>query len=134
MMLRFEPTVDLQVWTQAEGTLHLRSLDCEIRGTHLLRESFGLELAGTLSPHRRGNDTELRGRAELKVRVDVPPPLKLIPESVLESSGRAFLKGILLTIKYRLERQLIQDYRRWVKANPAQLSTPLAMSVGSSAS
>ncbi len=134
MMLRLEPTVDLQVWTQAEGTLYLRSLDCQIRGTQFLGESFGLELAGTLSPHPRGNDTELRGRAELKVRVDVPPPLKLIPESVLENSGRAFLKGILLTIKYRLERQLLQDYRRWVKANPAQPNTPLAMSVGSSAS
>ncbi len=75
-----------------------------------------------------------RGRAELKVQVDVPPPLKLLPEPVLERSGRAFLSGILLTIKYRLERQLVQDYRRWVKANPERPSSPLAMPVGNPAS
>ncbi len=130
MMLKLEPTVDLQVWTLAEGTLQLRSLDCEIRGAEFLRESFRLELAGTLSPHRRGSATELRGRADLKVQVDVPPPLKLLPEPVLERSGQAFLSGILLTIKYRLERQLVQDYRRWVKANPERPSSPLAMPVG----
>ena len=129
MMLRLEPKVDLQVWTEAEGTLYLKALDCEIRGAQFLQESFGLELAGTLSPHRRGSNTELRGKADLKVEVEVPPPLKLIPESVLESSGRAFLKGILLTIKYRLERQLVQDYHRWVKAKPAQPNRPLAMSL-----
>ncbi len=129
MMLRLEPKVDLQVWTEAEGTLYLKALDCEIRGAQFLQESFGLELAGTLSPHRRGSETELSGKADLKVQVEVPPPLKLIPESVLESSGRAFLKGILLTIKYRLERQLVQDYHRWVKAKPAQPNRPLAMSL-----
>ena len=42
--------VDLQVWTEAEGTLHLRSLDCEIRGAQFLQQSFALELTGTLAP------------------------------------------------------------------------------------
>ncbi len=134
MMLRLEPTVDLQVWTEAEGTLYLKALDCEIRGAQFLRQSFGLELAGTLSPHRRVSETELSGKADLKVQVEVPPPLKLIPEPVLESSGRAFLKGILLTIKYRLERQLVQDYRRWVKANSAQPNSLSSVSLESLAS
>jgi hypothetical protein len=134
MMLRLEPIVDLQVWTQAEGTLHLRSLDCQIRGAEFLPQSFALELAGILSPHRQGRTTELRGKADLKVRVDVPPPLKLLPDPVLEQSGRAFLNGILLTIKYRLERQLVQDYQRWVKAKLAQPKTHLTMPVGSLAS
>ena len=134
MMLRLEPKVDLQVWTEAEGTLYLKALDCEIQGAQFLQESFGLELAGTLSPHRRGSETALSGKADLKVQVEVPPPLRLIPESVLESSGRAFLKGILLTIKYRLERQLVQDYRRWVKEKPTQPNRPLSMSLNSQAS
>ena len=134
MMLRLEPTVDLQVWTPSEGTLHLRSLDYEIRGAQFLPQSFGLELAGTLSPHRQGSATKLRGRAELKVQVDVPPPLTLLPEPVLERSGQAFLNGILLTIKYRLERQLVQDYRHWVKAHSAQPSPSLAKPVGNPAS
>ena len=71
------------------------------------------------------------GQADLKVQVDVPLPLKLLPEPVLERSGQAFLNGILLTIKYRLERQLVQDYRRWVKAKPAGLMSPLAIPVES---
>ncbi len=134
MMLRLEPTVDLHVWTEAKGTLHLRAVDCEIRGTQFLKDSFYLELAGILSPHRRGSDTELSGKADLKVQIEIPPPLKLIPESVLESSGRAFLKGILLTIKYRLERQLVQDYRRWVQAKSTQTNSFPSMSLEGSAS
>ena len=134
MMLRLEPTVDLQVWTEAKGILYLKALDCEIRGVQFLKDSFSLELAGTLLPCTRGSNTELSGKADLKIQVEVPPPLKVIPESVLESSGRAFLKGILLTMKYRLERQLVQDYRRWVKANLAQLNSLPSMSLESSAS
>ncbi len=127
IMLSIQPIVDLKVWTQAEGVLHLRSLECKIRGAEFLPQSFSLELAGTLSPHRRETITELRGRADLKVQVEVPSPLKLLPEPVLERSGRTFLNGILLTIKYRLERQLVQDYRRWVKANQTGLLSPLVM-------
>ncbi len=134
MMLRLEPTVDLQVWIQDEGTLHLRSLDCEIRGGDFLPQSFRLELAGTLSPHRLLTTTELRGKVDLKVQVDVPLPLKLIPEPVLSSSGRAFLNGILLTIKYRLERQLVQDYRRWVQGNLGGLMSTGAIPGGNPAS
>jgi hypothetical protein len=134
MALRIEPTVDLQVWTQADGMLHLRSLDCEIPGGAFLPQSFRLELVGTLSPHRHGMTTELQGRADLTVQVDVPPALKLLPDSILERAGRGFLDGILLTIKYRLERQLVQDYHRWVKANPARPTSLLAIPAGSLAS
>jgi hypothetical protein len=134
MMLRLEPIVDLQVWTQGEGTLHLRSLDCQIRGAQFLEQSFRLELSGILLSQRRGSTTELGGKADLNIKVDVPPPLKLLPDSVLEQSGRAFLNGILSTIKYRLERQLIRDYQRWVKAKLAQPKTHLTMPVGSLAS
>ena len=134
MMLRLEPTVDLQVWTEAEGTLHLKALDCDIKGAQFLKDSFSLELAGILSPQRRRSNTELSGKADLKVQVEVPSPLKLIPESVLASSGKAFLKGILLTIKYRLESQLIQDYRRWVRAKSTQPHSLPSLSLEGSAS
>ncbi|MDJ0676796.1 MAG: DUF1997 domain-containing protein [Calothrix sp. MO_167.B42] len=127
MMFRLEPIVDLQVWTQPEGVLKLRSLNCEIPGMEFLSQSFRLELAGNLSSHHLLTTTELQGKADLKVQVDVPPALKLIPEAVLEKSGKAFLNSILLTIKYRLERQLVQDYRRWVKGNSTGLMSPLAI-------
>ncbi len=117
MMLRFEPIAELQVWTTPDGTLQLRSLNCEIRGAERLNQSFNLELSGTLAPHRRETTTELLGKADLTVQVEIPPALKLVPEKVLKTTGKAFLNGILLTIKSRLESQLVQEYRRWVRAN-----------------
>lgn len=126
MMLRFEPVADLQVWTQSDGTLQLRSLNCEIRNAEALNQSFKLELVGTLTPYRQGTTTELRGKADLTVQVGIPAPLKLIPESVLKTSGEAFLNSILLTIKSRLERQLVQDYRHWARANQTTQISSLA--------
>ncbi|MDV3352045.1 DUF1997 domain-containing protein [Leptothoe sp. ISB3NOV94-8A] len=134
MMLRFEPIADLQVWTNPDGTLQLRSLNCEIRGAERLNQSFHLELSGKLQPQRQKTITELIGKADLMVQVEIPPTLKLFPEQVLQTTGKAFLNGILLTIKSRLERQLVQDYRRWVRANQDSQISPLATSVGSLAS
>ncbi len=64
----------------------------------------------------------------------MPPPLKLLPEPILNNSGQGFLNGILLTIKYRLERQLLKDYRRWVEAKLAEPEAPLPIPVGNPAS
>ncbi|ESA33842.1 hypothetical protein N836_19890 [Leptolyngbya sp. Heron Island J] len=133
MMLRFEPVAELQVWTNSDGALQLRSLNCEIRGAEHLNRSFNLDLSGTLAPHRQERTTELLGKADLKVQLEIPPALQLVPEQILKTTGKAFLNGILLTIKSRLERQLIQDYRHWVGANQAG-QTSLASSVGSLAS
>ncbi|MEM7063460.1 MAG: DUF1997 domain-containing protein [Cyanobacteria bacterium P01_B01_bin.77] len=131
MMLRFEPITELQVWINPDGTLRLRSLNCEIRGAERLNRSFNLELSGTLVPHRQETTTELLGKADLIVQVETPPALKLVPEQVLKTTGKAFLNGILLTIKSRLENQLVQDYRRWVRANQDSQVAPLATSVRS---
>ncbi len=129
MMLRFQPVADLQVCTQSDGTLKLRSLNCEIRNAKVLNQSFKLELVGTLTPYRRGTTTELRGKADLTVQVGIPSPLKLVPEPVLKTSGEAFLNSILLTIKSRLERKLVQDYSRWVGEQPTHQISPLTTSV-----
>ena len=131
MMLHIQPMVDLKVWTQGDGVLHLRSLDCKIQGAEFLARSFHLELAGTLSPYRRETTTELRGKADLKVQVEVPPALRLLPKPVLDSSAKTFLDGILLTIKHRLEHQLLRDYYNWVKANQTSLISPRVMQMES---
>lgn len=131
MMLRFEPIAELQVWINPDGTLRLRSLNCEIRGAERLNRSFNLELSGILVPHRQETTTELLGKADLIVQVETPPALKLVPEQVLQTTGKAFLNGILLTIKSRLENQLVQDYRRWVRVSQDSQVAPLATSAGS---
>mgnify|MGYP001798323226 CR=1 FL=1 len=131
MMLRFEPVAELQVWINPDGALRLRSLNCEIRGAERLNRSFNLELSGTLVPHRQETNTELLGKADLIVQEETTPALKLVPEQVLQTTGKAFLNGILLAIKSRLESQLVQDYRRWVRANQDSQVAPLATSAKS---
>jgi hypothetical protein len=39
---------------------------------------------------------------------------------MLDRTGKTFLSGILTTIKYRIERQLVEDYRAWVAASRRQ--------------
>ena len=113
MMLRFQPLAELEVRAQDDGSIHLKSEKCEVEGAEFLQDSLSLQLTGKLSPQRVGPTTELVGHADLSVEVDVPPPLELVPDPVLQRTGTAFLNGILLTIKRRLERQLVRDYRRW---------------------
>ncbi|MFQ4145477.1 DUF1997 domain-containing protein [Chlorogloeopsis sp. ULAP02] len=115
MMFSFKPIVDLQVLAQADGTIHLRSLACEIHGVEYLQKSFKFNLTGNLSPESRGSATLLKGRADLIVQVELPPALLLTPKSILETAGNTFLNGILLTMKHRLERQLVRDYQAWAK-------------------
>ncbi|EKU96224.1 Protein of unknown function (DUF1997) [Leptolyngbya sp. PCC 7375] len=78
MMLRFEPIAELQVWTNSNGTLQLRSLNCEIRGAERLNQSFHLELSGTLKPQRQETITELIGKADLMVQVEIPPTTTVV--------------------------------------------------------
>jgi len=116
MMLSIQPTVDMQVWTEANGTFHLKSVGTEIRGNQYINQRFHLELQGRLYPVQQGEHTSLEGKADLMVQVELPPPLQLTPKGVLERTGNSLLNGILLTIKQRLMHQLVQDYRQWVQS------------------
>lgn len=120
LMLSIQPTVDLQVWTEANGTLHLRSIGCEIRGVEYVNERFHLNLSGQLAPVQRGTSTILTGQANLKVSVDIPPALWLTPKTLLEATGNGLLKSVLLTVKQRLSHHLLSDYYRWAAAQTQQ--------------
>lgn len=122
MMLSIQPTVDMQVWTEANGTFHLKSVGTEIRGNQYINQRFHLELRGRLYPVQQGDRTSLEGKADLMVQVELPPPLQLTPRVVLEGTGNSLLNGILLTIKQRLMHQLVQDYRQWAQS-PETVST-----------
>ncbi|MGA1474649.1 MAG: DUF1997 domain-containing protein, partial [Prochlorothrix sp.] len=88
----------------------------ELRGLEAFNSAFNLELTGYLAPHRTGNTTQLRGRADLLVQVDLPPSLVFMSRTLVQSTGNALLKSILTTMRHRLERQLCQDYYTWAKA------------------
>lgn len=113
MMFRLQPTVDLRVWAKADGTIHLASVGCEIRGVDYINQRFALDLVGKLTPCVVNGTTYLKGKADLSVQVDVPSPLDLTPKPILERTGNALLRSILVTIKQRLVQQLLLDYRRW---------------------
>jgi Protein of unknown function (DUF1997) len=108
-----QPTVFLRVWVDADGTVHVVSTRCEIRGIDYIDRRFSLKLEGLLSPVDRGGNIYLQGRADLEVQVDLPPPLGFTPAPILEAAGNGLLKSILSTFKQRLMHQLLVDYVTW---------------------
>lgn len=117
MSLSIQPTVDMRVWADAEGTIYLRSLACEIRGFEYINQRFALNLKGYLSPVSSDHGTMLQGKADLEVQVDIPQPFSLTPKNILEATGNGLLKSVLLTIKQRLLHHLLADYRHWVASH-----------------
>lgn len=113
LMLTIQPTVDLRVWASANGTIHLRSEGCEIRGVEYINQRFALNLVGILEPQQINGITHLKGKADLEVKVELPPPLWLTPQPILETTGNGLLKSVLMTIKQRLTHQLLADYHQW---------------------
>ncbi len=120
MMLSLQPTVDMRVWAESDGVVRLQSVRCEIRGVEYINQRFSLNLTGHLQVINQvvndQKETRLRGKADLEVLVDLPPPLWFTPKSILETTGNGLLKSVLLTIKQRLIYQLLLDYRTWAIA------------------
>lgn len=113
MMVSLQPIVDLRVWAESDGTVHLRSVRCEIRGIEYINQRFSLQLVGKLQPRQLHQTTYLVGKADLEVAVEIPPPLAFTPKPILEATGNGLLKSVLLTIKQRLMHQLLLDYQEW---------------------
>jgi len=114
MSLSIQPTVDLRIWPESNGTIRLRSLSCEILGLEYINQRFNLNLQGHLSLHELNNVTSLEGKADLEVLVEIPPPFCFTPQPILEAAGNGLLKSVLMSIKQRLLHQLLADYRLWV--------------------
>lgn len=126
MTINIQPTVDLKVWAESNGTINLQSVACEIRGVEYINQRFALNLKGHLSPCQHNGGTGLKGRADLEVQVELPPLFLLTPKLILEATGNSLLKSVLLTIKQRLLHQLLVDYRRWVSAQTEETSSAQA--------
>jgi len=113
MSLSIQPTVDMRVWAESNGTVYLRSVNCEILGFEYFNQRFSLNLKGYLAPYQAANSTYLQGKVDLAVTVDIPYPLCLTPQPILSATGNSLLKSVLLTIKQRLLHHLLADYRQW---------------------
>jgi Protein of unknown function (DUF1997) len=121
LMLSLQPTVDIQILATADGAIALESIACEILGIEYINQRFSLKLFGQLIPCLVDGVTHLKGKADLIVQVDVPPPLLFTPTPILEAAGNGLLRSVLLTIKQRLMHQLLQDYRQWALTQVWQL-------------
>jgi hypothetical protein len=116
MMLHIQPIVDMQLWAESNGTIHLRSVACELKGIETINQHFELNLAGMLHPERLRGTTYLKGRADLQVKLILPPSFWMTPKPLIEATGNGLLRSVLMTIKQRLMHQLLADYRRWAIA------------------
>jgi Protein of unknown function (DUF1997) len=125
-----QPTVEMQVWSEADGTLHIQSTGCEIRGIDYINQRFHLDLVGKLIPTAAVGKAHLCGLAELAVQVDLPPALMFTPRPILEAAGNSLLKSVLLTVKQRLSHQLLIDYSQWAQAESDQYSEQVIPSSG----
>ncbi|WP_019499638.1 DUF1997 domain-containing protein [Pseudanabaena sp. PCC 6802] len=116
LQVTIQPTVDLDVWADPDGTVHMRSMRTQIRGTDWIDRRFALKLAGKIAPQvDRHSRTRLVGRVELKVNVELPPIFFMTPAVVLEATGNSLLRSVLLTMKRRLVQRLVADYLDWAK-------------------
>lgn len=120
----FQPTVVLKVWSGASGTVYLRSQSCEIKGIEYINNRFSINIQGKLSPQQSQGITYLQGKADLEVKVELPPPLWLTPHHLLEMAGNGLLRSVLFRIKQKLLTHLIGDYYQWVESNTAIQSPP----------
>ncbi|TVP63263.1 MAG: DUF1997 domain-containing protein [Nodularia sp. (in: Bacteria)] len=120
LALSIQPTVDLRIWAESNGTINLRSLGCKILGFEYINQRFALNLQGHLSLHQLNSVTSLQGRADLEVKVDLPPPFSFTPKAILEATGNGLLKSVLITVKQRLLNQLLTDYRCWVTSQMSE--------------
>ncbi|MEG3857775.1 DUF1997 domain-containing protein [Microcoleus sp. herbarium12] len=125
MMLSIQPTVDMRVWAQSDGTIELESVGCEILGVDYINDRFALNLKGQLAAHQKGPITYLKGKADLEVQVELPPPFWLTPKPILEATGNGLLKSVLLGVKQRLMYQLLLDYRRWASSETEVISSDI---------
>jgi hypothetical protein len=113
LSFNLQPTVYLRVWAEADGTVHLHSTDCEIRGIDYINQRFTLNLIGKLSPQEHQGQTYLQGRADLNMQITLPPPLWFTPKPIMEAAGNGLLKSVLVTVKQKLMHQLLSDYVKW---------------------
>jgi hypothetical protein len=116
MMLHIQPVVDMQLWAESNGIIHLRSVGCELKGIETINQHFQLNLSGQLYPQRQRGATYLKGQADLQVKLMLPPSFWMTPKPLVEATGNGLLRSVLMTIKQRLMHQLLTDYRRWAIA------------------
>lgn len=127
LMLKIRPVVDLKIDVSQPGLLRVRAVDCWIKGNETINEQFSLELSGFLTLEDQDGFAQLNGEAKLAIAVGLPPVLQMTPMSLIEATGNQILRGILSTMKQRLNRQLAADYEQWSREQATDTQPQLAL-------
>ena len=111
LMLTLEPVADVQIYPNDVGEVVIYSDSCRLRQQAALNRRFSFKLQGWLAA--RPDNSGVLGNAELDISIDLPAAFQLTPKPLLESTGNTIANSILSTIKQRLQRRLIHEYRGW---------------------
>ncbi len=122
--LSLQPICDIKVWIE-DDTVRLTSNQCYLEGHESFNQKFSLNLQGYLVVQATANGQKLRGQANLGVGVDLPQAMRLTPQPLLERGGNGLLNGILIALKQRMMRQLIQNYCAWASSDTSAQVTSL---------
>lgn len=114
-LYQFQPIVTLKIWCDRHHTVHLKSVDYQLRGLEAFMSGFKLTLEGTLKPVHHQDHLALQGRADLAVKLELPPPLWFTPKALLQNTGDRLLREVLQRIKKQILQQLIRNYQIWAQ-------------------
>ncbi|CAN6206199.1 unnamed protein product [Urochloa humidicola] len=131
LLLTVRPVVVMQLRHRAGG-LDLRVTEWELRG--LDRDhaptSFDLGVSGSLYADRslrgRRAGCRMRGHLEIAVTVVLPPPLRLVPESVLRGVAESVLSRLAEMMKRDVDVGLIADFQRFRREKAAAAAASMA--------
>lgn len=118
--LQVRPIVRLRIQTPQPGEVRLQAIGCRIEGNDWINDHFDLAFEGSLLPLWISSEPSpqviLQGRAQLQVRLELPPLLALTPPPLVETVGTTIVKGVLMTIRHSLSRQLPHSFQVFVRS------------------
>ncbi|CAL5084241.1 unnamed protein product [Urochloa decumbens] len=123
LLLTVRPVVVMELRHRASG-LDLRVTDWELRGLDRdhAPSSFDLGVSGSLYADRsRGHRAgcRMRGHLEIAITVVLPPPLRLVPESVLRGVTESVLSRLAEKMKRDVDVGLNADFQRFRREKAA---------------
>ncbi|CAD6222911.1 unnamed protein product [Miscanthus lutarioriparius] len=123
LLLTVRPVVVMQLRHRAGG-LDLRVTEWELRGLDVsyAPSSFDLGVSGSLYADRsrsRSHGCRMRGHLKIAITCVLPPPLRLVPESVLRGVAESVLSRLAEKMKRDVDVGLIADFRRFHREKAA---------------
>ncbi|CAN6206197.1 unnamed protein product [Urochloa humidicola] len=114
-----------RMWPCVQTEWELRGLDRDHAPT-----SFDLGVSGSLYADRslrgRRAGCRMRGHLEIAITVVLPPPLRLVPESVLRGVAESVLSRLAEKMKRDVDVGLIADFQRFRREKAAAAAASMA--------